>query len=250
MNGKKNKVALVIGGNSGIGSACTKQLMDDGFFVCSTYFNNQDKLENLTKDKQYSNKLSLHHLDVCNGDNTIEVISKIKNEFDSIDVVLISVAPELKNKQIFDLRWEDYNHHIELQIKPIHFSVKALEDQIRAEAKAKFIVILTEYCFSKPPKRLADYVTSKYSALGISKVMATELAQFGSTVNMVSPGMVDTSLLKNIPAKLIEITAYENPLKRIACVEDVSSVVSFLASEKSDYLNGVNITVNGGGVLI
>ena len=58
-----------------------------------------------------------------------------------------------------------------------------------------------------------------------------------------------TTLLDNVPAKLVEMTAYENPLKRVAKPEDVSNVVSFLASEESDYMNGASITVNGGSVI-
>ena len=62
---------------------------------------------------------------------------------------------------------------------------------------------------------------------------------------MISPGMVDTELIKNLPPKLIELTAYQNPLKRIASPEDISELVLFLSLLKSDYINGVNIPVNG-----
>jgi 3-oxoacyl-[acyl-carrier protein] reductase len=86
--------------------------------------------------------------------------------------------------------------------------------------------------------------------MGFAKTMAVELAQYGCTVNSISPGMVDTALLKDMPHKLIELTAHNNPLKRIASPEDISNVVSFLASDETDYLNGVNIPVNGGGVIL
>ena len=73
---------------------------------------------------------------------------------------------------------------------------------------------------------------------------------YNSTVNMVSPGIVDTKLIKDLPPKFIEIAAYQNPLKRIADVKDVSNIISFLASDESDYLNGVNIPVNGGNNIL
>jgi 3-oxoacyl-[acyl-carrier protein] reductase len=61
--------------------------------------------------------------------------------------------------------------------------------------------------------------------------------------------MVETNLLNNLPAKMVEMSAYQNPLKRNARTSDVSSVISFLASEQADYLNGTNISVNGGNIL-
>ena len=94
------------------------------------------------------------------------------------------------------------------------------------------------------------HILSKYAALGLSKSLAIELAEYNSTVNIIMPGMVDTKLLDNLPPKLIELTAYNNPLKRIATVNDVASLVSFLSSEESDYLNGAIIPINGGSVLI
>ena len=67
---------------------------------------------------------------------------------------------------------------------------------------------------------------------------------------MISPGMIETDLLSNLPRKLIEINASQNPLGRNGSAEDIASLISFLASDKADYLNGINIPVNGGGKLI
>ena len=127
------------------------------------------------------------------------------------------------------------------------YVIKALEDQMSAKHKTKFIVLLTEYCIGSPPKGLSHYITSKYAVMGMAKTMAVELAQYSCTVNMISPGMVETPLLNNLPSKLIEMTAYQNPLKRNGIPEDVSSAISYLASDQSDYLNGTNIVINGGG---
>ena len=85
--------------------------------------------------------------------------------------------------------------------------------------------------------------------MGMAKTMAIELSQYNSTVNMISPGMVETPLLNSLPSKLIELTSHQNPLSRNALPDDVSSAISFLASDQSNYLNGVNIVINGGGIM-
>ena len=68
--------------------------------------------------------------------------------------------------------------------------------------------------------------------MGLAKCLSVELADFNCNVNMISPGMVDTELIKNLPPKLIELTAYQNPLKRIASPEDISELVLFLSSKQ------------------
>ena len=125
-----------------------------------------------------------------------------------------------------------------------------LKTQFEKKHKTNIIIILTEFIIGKPPKMLVPYIIGKYALLGLSKVLAVELAEYNSTVNMLSPGMVDTKLIEDLPPKLIEMTAYQNPLKRIATTTDIAKVVSFLASEESDYINGVNIPVNGGNIIL
>ena len=78
---------------------------------------------------------------------------------------------------------------------------------------------------------------------------ASELDPKKYSFNMISPGMVNTGLLSNLPPKLIELTAEANPMKRIAEPSDVAKIISFLLSDQADYLNGVNIPVNGGNIL-
>ena len=67
---------------------------------------------------------------------------------------------------------------------------------------------------------------------------------------MISPGMVETDMLINMPRKLLEINATQNPFGRNGNPEDISLIISFLASEKSDYLNGINLPINGGSKII
>jgi 3-oxoacyl-[acyl-carrier protein] reductase len=246
-NSSEKKVALVIGGNGGIGYSISKRLINDGLRVCATYFKNKNNIESLGK---YDEDIFLNYkCDVRSEIEVNDVIDNIILKFRKIDVVVFTVSPSLNNKRILDLTWNDYSEQIELQIKSIFFFVKALGELIRSKNRIRFIIILSEYCIGKPPKGLSHYVTAKYAAMGMAKTMATELAQYNCTVNMISPGMVDTRLLDGLPPKLIEITADQNPMKRIAIPEDVSNIVSFLSLNESDYLNAVHININGGGVM-
>ena len=206
MNKPLNKrVALVLGGNGGIGYSIANRLLKDGLQVCSTYHKNQGNSELLKKSNE--DVFFNYRCNLKVESEVKKVIDDILLMLNSIDVVIFTVSSTLKNKRLLDLEWDDYFEHIELQIKSILFVVKSLREQISKKSKIKFIVILSESCIGNPPKGFSHYVTAKYAAMGMTKTMAMELAQYDCTVNMISPGMVATNLLENFPPKLIEITA-------------------------------------------
>jgi len=240
------KLALILGGNGGIGSSVAKRLIKDGMHVCVTYHKNKDQIDKIKAESSIGDITEYQ----CNSLESTELsktVCDIKEEFGNIDIIIFTLTSTLKNKKLLELEWSDYQEHFELQLRTMHCVTKALHNQIYAKHKTKFIVLLTEYCIGSPPKGLSHYVTSKYAAMGMAKTMAVELSQYNCTVNMISPGMVETPLLDGLPSKLIEMTAYQNPMKRNAYPEDISNTISFLASDQSDYLNGTNIVVNGGG---
>jgi 3-oxoacyl-[acyl-carrier protein] reductase len=242
------KVALVLGGNGGIGLEVIKSLAGKGINVCATYHSNKKDLEKLQGSNK--GKVSSYQMDLSDEVSINNAFDEISKEYNKIDIVVFSVTPPIKNKQILKMEWKDFQEHLDLQIKGLFYIIQNLKAQLEAKHKTKFIILLTEYCIGKPPAGLSHYVSAKYCLRGFAKSMAIEFAKYNCTVNMISPGMVDTNLISNLPPKLVEITSESNPLKRIAKAKDVANVVLFLSSEDSDYLNGVNITVNGGGIML
>lgn len=237
------KVALVFGGSGGIGFEIVKTLASNGIQVCSLYHTNKENAGSIKN-------VSLYNADLSDNKSLNNAFNNVIKDHNLIDVVVFSVTLPITNKNILEMKWEDFEQHINLQIKGLFSVVQNLKDQINSGHKTKFIILLTEYCVGKPPTGLSDYITAKYGLMGFTKAAAIELAKYKCTFNMISPGMVQTDLIKNVPSKLVEIAIKTNPLKKIASTEDVANVVLFLASDKSDYLNGVNIMVNGGGVLL
>ena len=124
-----NKVALVLGGNGGIGNSAVKRLVEDGFKVCTTYFKHKEKLKEIEIGLG-SNEISVFQCDVTNEDEVNKVISNINSTFGEIDVVVFAVTSAIKNTRILKLDWDEYNSHFDIQIKPIFFVMKALSEQI------------------------------------------------------------------------------------------------------------------------
>ena len=101
----------------------------------------------------------------------------------------------------------------------------------------------------KPNSDWSHYITSKSALIGLTKSLAFELAPKGVRINMVTPSLVNTELTADIPEKIKLLTAAQTPLRKLAIAADVAGVISFLASNKSDFLAGENIRINGGQVM-
>ena len=207
-------------------------------------------MEEILQNHRYQERLKLIHLDASSDDDMKSKINELVALYGSIDIIVFSISEEYKNIRIFNLQWESLSNQLTNQLKSLHNLYSSLSGQIKNNVNTKFIILLSEVCFGSPPKGFSHYVTAKYALLGFAKSLAIELSAYNSTVNMISPGMIETDLLSNLPRKLIEINASQNPLGRNGSAEDIASLISFLASDKADYLNGINIPVNGGGKLI
>ena len=239
---KAKRVALVVGGSGGIGSAVVGKLLAAGMEVWATA--RQVPRTPTTDGARWL------PMDVTNASSVSQGIAAILKAASAIDVLVYSVSAPLKHIALLDVEWQDVEVQLLPQIQGILHCVAAIKPQLLERTPTRFILVLSDACIGNPPQGLSHYVAAKSALLGFAKSMAVELSPFGSTVNCVSPGMVKTELLEHVPAKLIEATTAKNPLRRLANPEEVASLIGFLASEAAGYLNGVNIAINGGSVIL
>jgi 3-oxoacyl-[acyl-carrier protein] reductase len=237
----KKKTAVVFGANGGIGFATVRDLITKDFFVGAFYNRNRQNLDDLMGDQ-----FKAISLDLLDGEKVRDQLRALIAEREHLDVIVYSVTAGLDYKNILSLEWSDFQKHFDVQVHGMINVLHALKEQIQTKKPTKFLIILTDACVGQPPAGLSHYVMAKYALMGLAKAMASDLARYNCTVNMISPGMVETDLLKTLPSKLVEITAGGNPLKKIASSRDVAATISFLASSEADYINGANILINGG----
>lgn len=88
----------------------------------------------------------------------------------------------------------------------------------------------------------------KYSLLGFMKALVSEYKTFNIHFNAISPSMIETKFLENIDERIVELNAFNHPLKRNATKKDIVPMITMLLNKESNYLNGVNIPITGGGV--
>jgi len=224
--------------------ATAKTLAADGYRVYAGFNRNVAALARLEEVGATPVKI-----DVTSRAEVECAINRILTEENKLDVVVYSVSSPLKYKPVFSLDWSDFQGHLETQLQGFFHVVMALRPAIEKGDRITLVVVLTDTCLQKPPRRMAHYVAAKYALMGFVKSLVSELSKTRCTLNMVSPGLVETDLISNLPAKARELEAQNNPMRRLAEPEDVARVIGFLASEDSDYLNGVNMPVNGGNIL-
>ena len=245
------KVALIVGSTGGIGFETAKALAQDNFNLILHYNSNKVKAEQLQAELQNitDKKIILVRADLLNKNDINNMFLEINRYFDSITAFVNASTLHFGNIKIANLEWEDLSSQIDINIKANFSLIKKIIPLMEVNNYGKVVFITTQYT-EQFPSELIHYITAKSALNGFAKALAVELASKGIRVNLVSPGMTDTELISDIPEKIKLLTSAKTPLKRLALPLDIANAISYLVSEKSDFLTGETIRINGGQGMI
>ena len=109
---------------------------------------------------------------------------------------------------------------------------------------------MSAYVKIDDPKYAAPYVTAKYALLGLMKDLAAEYAAKGITVNGISPQMIETKFLKDVPELIVEQQRTAGPLQRLLQKEDILPTIRLLLSDEAEAITGENIAITGGNYIL
>ena len=245
-----SKIALVIGATGGIGKETCLRLARDGFDIAVHYNSNLDLAQEIKIDiENYGRKAILVTCNIDNVSSIKNMVDIIIRKFNKITALINCSTLNVENIKFESLSWDDFQKHINLNVKSFFFLVKEIIPYMKKNKHGK-IINFTSHYIENPKPDLLHYIVSKSSVVGFTKSIAIELAPYGINVNLISPGMTDTNLIANVPEKIILLTEAQTPLRRLASPKDVAGAVSFLASNNSDYLTGETIRVTGGQIMI
>lgn len=243
MNNEKN-VILLTGADSDIGGEIIRQISAEGMTILAHYFLNEDKVNRLAKT--VSAKIVPIKADFSKEEEVKSLISFVLEKYICPNKIVFLAARRMKNIRFKDINWQDFQSDIDIQLRSSVLISKAFAPMMAKERKGKIVFVLSSVTLGVPPKTLSNYVTVKYAMLGLMKSLAAEYAEKQVCVNAVSPSMAETDFLKEIPEKIVELSAQAHPMKRNATPSDIAPAVSFLLSDQADYITGVNIPVTGG----
>ena len=241
-----DKHIIITGANGGIGFEVIKLLAKQNAKLILLYHENSEKIEKLKSDLGDTCYIEIKKVDLTNEKELDDIMNSILEKH-SIDIFIHSPAYPIQHKAITNMSWSDFQKQFDLQTKSFLQISKLIIPHMKSQKFGKIISILTSYVVGKPPNGITDYIVGKYSLLGLTKCMATELGSFGVRANSVSPSIVNTPLTDPLPSKLKEITKSQIPLEnRLAEPSEVAEVILFLCEDGSNYITGENILVTGG----
>jgi NAD(P)-dependent dehydrogenase (short-subunit alcohol dehydrogenase family) len=245
-NGKLNgKVALVTGGNSGIGLATAKRFVSEGAYVFITG-RRQKELD--TAVKEIGNNVTAVQGDVANLADLDRLFAHIKKEKGKIDIVFAN-AGVAKYAPLGKITEELYDSIFDTNVKGLLFTVQKALPLLRDGGS---IILNASIVGSKGLASNSVYSATKAAVRSFARTWTTDLKDRRIRVNAVSPGPIDTPGLRELLAssevgkQRKEMISTGVPLGRLGTPHEIAKAVVFLASDDASYITGIELFVDGG----
>ena len=244
-NNLDSQVALVTGASRGIGKAIALSLAKEGAFVYVNYSSNADAANKVVEEiKANGGNAKAIGFKVQDKDAVENAINQIKDEQGKIDI-LINNAGISKDDLIIRAKDEDWQSTMDVNLTGAFYVSRAVS-KVMLKSKYGRIVNISSIVGQMGNAGQSAYSASKAGLIGFSKTLAKELASKNITVNVVTPGFIETDMTNELNDKVKENCLNNIPLKRFAKPQEVANAVSFFAKPDSGYVTGQVLSVSGG----
>ncbi|WP_068268040.1 2-dehydro-3-deoxy-D-gluconate 5-dehydrogenase KduD [Caviibacter abscessus] len=238
------KIAIVTGGNTGLGLAYSKALMEAGANILVTTFD-----DDINEIKEYADKLNKKIVfvkgDLTKKEIRNQVIDTCLKEYGKIDI-LVNNAGTIRRAPLLEYKEEDWNAVIDINLNSLYFLSQSVARVMVEQGHGKIINIASMLSF-QGGKFVPPYTASKHGVMGLTRAFANELAQHNIQINAIAPGYIKTANTKPIrddEKRNAEILG-RIPAGKWGEVSDLMGAVIFLSSKASDYVNGHTLAVDG-----
>jgi 3-oxoacyl-[acyl-carrier protein] reductase len=238
------RFALVTGGSRGIGRAICLTLADMGYHVLINYQSNENEA-NITADavRQKGVSAELLKFDVSKGEDVIAVLGKwIDSRKEDEIAVLVNNAGIRKDNLMMWMSDSDWHTVMDIAVDGFFYVTRLIIKNMLVKKFGRVINIVSLSGLKGLPGQ-TNYSASKGAVIGATKALAQEVGRRGITVNAVAPGFIKTDMTQDLNEKDFKSLI---PMNRFGEAQEVADVVGWLASDKSSYVTGQVISVNGG----
>lgn len=235
---------LVTGGSRGIGRKIVEKYLKEGDQVSFIYSSNYDEAELIKSFGESSDRIRCFRADVASSSEVSSAINYFVNEFGPFDI-LISNSGISRVGLATDFTFEDYHKVMDTNFGGF-FNVTREIIPMMVHNKKGNIVAVSSMWGQRGASCEALYAASKGAVDAYVKSLAKELGPSGIRVNAVSPGVIETDMMKNFTEEDKADLADETPLNRLGRAEEVADLVYYLTSENSSFVTGQIIGVDGG----
>ena len=230
-----SRVALVTGGNRGIGLAAARRLQRAGHQVAVTY---------RTEPPPDAEGILAVRGDVTDADSVEEAVGQVEDSLGPVEI-LVANAGATRDGLAVRMSDDDFAAVVDTNLTG---GFRAARRVMRGMMRGRWgrMIFISSVVGMAGQAGQANYAAAKAGLVGLARSLAKELASRGVTVNAVAPGAIDTDMLGALGAEQLAAIADRVPLGRIGSPEEIAAAVEFLASEDAGYVTGTVLTVDGG----
>lgn len=242
------KTAIVTGASRGIGRAIALQLAQDGYAVAVHCVHSVDAAHAVCEEIVAAGGCAKVYIcDISDGDAVQQMIGDVTADLGTVEV-LVNNAGIAQQKLFTDITPTEWRRMMAVHVDGAYYTCHAcLPDMIRQH---KGVIINVASMWGQVGASCeVHYSTAKAALIGMTKALAKEVGPAGIRVNCVAPGVVHTDMLKDFDEETLAALADETPLCRLGTPEDIAHAVSFLVSDRADFITGQVLAPNGGFVI-
>jgi len=241
----KGRIAVITGGIGDIGTATCQELTKLGAKVIAVDFVSADKAalwQNKQKEEGY--ELGYAQVDVSDFESCAEMAKDVEKRFGPVDIV-INGAGTIDDASFRKMTAEQWNKVVHTDLDSL-FNVTRQFINGMIERRYGRIISISSVNGEKGQFGQTNYSSAKAGVYGFTKSLAQEVAKYGITVNSISPGYVESRMVMTVPEEIRAKIIAQIPVGRLAKPEEIAWAIACLASERSAFITGTNLSVNGG----
>lgn len=241
----KPKTCVVTGSSRGIGCGIAERLGEEYYEIVVNYRTSEESaIETVEAIEEAGGSAIAVQADVTDPDEVDAMRDEVHDAFGPVDV-LVNNAGITQDVQFKGMAHEEWDIVLDVHLNGAFHCTQTFYDDLAGAEEGRLINISS--IIGKGGKfGQANYATAKAGIFGFTRTLALELAPEGSTANCVAPGFIQTEMVKRLPEDIKDDIRDDTPLDRLGTVEEIAEVVTFLASDRSSFITGEVIDVNGG----
>ena len=248
MSNFTGKIAVVTGAAKGIGAGAVKRYLDDGIEAVALVDMNLEAAEATARELDPTGSRAFaFKCNVADYEDVTRCFDEIKAKFGRIDILLNS-AGIVRDKTIINMPVEDWELVLAVDLTSLVYCCQQVLPGMIEQQYGK-IINMSSMGFGGAFGQ-GNYAAAKYGVLGLTRVIAKEYAKYNITANAVCPAAVDTDMIKTVPPEILKVKMAAFPRNRPCSVEEMASVIAFLSSDDSSFVNGERVIVTDGRMCV
>lgn len=240
------RVALVTGSSTGLGKAMAMAMGRAGARVAFNYMHDKERAERTFGEfRDHGYEGTLVRASAIVREDVKRMCEQVANEIGPIDIVVPNATGDQPQKPIEEYDWDFYQEMVDFFVKSPYLLARSVLPHMKEQRWGRIVNIGSEV-FHRGVGNFSAYVAAKGAQDGWTRSMASELAPWNITVNIISPGWIPVERHEKDPQEMKDEYRALIPMNRWGVPEDVGGAAVFLASDAASFITGQNICINGG----